>query len=273
MTVSRWTLTGADNQDILGDTHLPQGNPRGVVILSHGFKGYKDYGFMPYFAQRVADEGFIAHRFNFSHSGMTNNVATFERPDLFERDTWSKQIHDLLAVSEAAARGELPGDGLPQFWFGHSRGGVTTILAAAFGGEPTGIIPAASPDSACRYSDEQRDLMMKYGYLDSPSGRTGQNLRVGLEFLKEIEADPDAYDPRQRITRVSCPILVIHGDADSTVDVSAARNLTKAAGINAKCEIIEGASHTFNCPNPLEGEPPTATKQVADLMCEFISNS
>ena len=105
---NEWTLPGADGEAILGNAHRPDGEPVGVVIIAHGFKGYKDYGMFPRIAETMCDAGFIAHRFNFSHSGMTNTIETFERPDLFERDTWNKQVFDCRAVVAAINDGKLP---------------------------------------------------------------------------------------------------------------------------------------------------------------------
>ena len=73
-TSKTWTIPGADGEDILGDAHLPDGEPVGVALVAHGFKGYKDYGMFPRIAETMCDAGFIAHRFNFSHSGLTNNI-------------------------------------------------------------------------------------------------------------------------------------------------------------------------------------------------------
>lgn len=279
MSVTSWTISGADDQPIVGNAHLPADSPRGSVIISHGFKGYKDYGFVPYLARQIAAAGFIAHRYNFSHSGMTDNFATFEKPQLFERDTWGKQITDLLAVNSAIADNTLPGAGLPCTWFGHSRGGVTTILAAAKAYDenlpalPHAIIPASSPDTSCRLDVEQRDLMRKLGHLSSPSARTGQNLRIGLPWLDEIEANPDAFDPTIAIARVLCPSLIIHGSADATIPPEAAQRLAQAAGDRARCEIIDGGSHTFDCPNPLDDDAaaPPQTQRLAQLVTTFLS--
>ena len=94
-TVESWTIDGSDGEPIRGDVHAASiAPPRGVFLIAHGFKGYKDYGMFPVLAREFAAAGFIAHRFNFSHSGMTNNIATFERPDLFEKDTWNRQVYD-----------------------------------------------------------------------------------------------------------------------------------------------------------------------------------
>ena len=282
MSTTQWTLPGADGQLILGNTHVPDGSrgaaPAGVLIVAHGFKGYKDYGFFPYLAQSAADRGLIAHRFNFSHSGMTNRIETFERPDLFERDTWSKQSHDLLAVHAAVTRGQLAGQGLPIVWFGHSRGGVTAILAAArlysaaTPGAPAALITAAAPHQAgAGFDDQARALMRRQGYVESPSARTGQALRVGLGWLQEIEQDPAACDPVHAIRMIACPILLIHGEADPTVPVAAAQALAAAGGDSAQLETIPDAGHTFNCPNPLppDGAPPPETQTMVRRVCDF----
>lgn len=279
-----WSLPGSDGQPILGETHLPpvplatpetMGSAtaaRGVLLIAHGFKGYKDYGFFPALADAAAEAGLIAHRFNFSHSGMTERTATFERPELFERDTWGRQIEDLATVAHAAAHGDLAGSGqsLGQVWFGHSRGGVTTLLTAArvfapsFGGSydqwpnqppaPVGIVTAAAPDAAVSLDEDQRRIVREQGYLVSPSSRTGQDLRVGRAWLEEVEGMPDAFDVQAAAATLRCPLLILHGDEDRTVPVSAARNLAQAAGDRATLHIISGAGHTFNARNPLPGD-------------------
>jgi pimeloyl-ACP methyl ester carboxylesterase len=258
-----WTIDGADGQVIIGQAC-------GVLLIAHGFKGYKDYGFMPRLAADAAAAGLIAHRFNFSHSGMTDNIDTFERADLFERDTWSKQVFDLLAVHQAVRDGRLAGKGLPIVWFGHSRGGTTCILAAAQVGEGlAGIAPTSAPDSCCNFDERTIAIMKQDGFVVSPSGRTGQQLRVGRMWLDEIEADPDGHDPIKAIAKVRCPIQLVHGDEDPTVPVTAAHRLGAAAGGRAQALIVAGAQHTFNCANPLEGEPPMQTRVMIDAVCGF----
>jgi acetyl esterase/lipase len=243
-----------------------------VLLIAHGFKGYKDYGFVPRLADDAAACGLIAHRFNFSHSGMTDNIDTFERPDLFERDTWSKQVHDLLAVHRAVTHGKLAGEGLPIVWFGHSRGGTTCILAAAQAADPpAGIAPTSAPDYCCNLDEQTIAMIKQDGYAVSPSGRTGQQLRIGRQWLDEIEADPDGHDPVKAIAHVHCPILLTHGDEDPTVHVGAAHTLA-AANERATVHIVQGAQHVFNCPNPLQGEPPAQTREMIDAVCAFAKS-
>lgn len=283
-TVDRWTLAGSDGQTIYGNTHLPAGQPQAVLILCHGFKGYKDYGFFPRLAEAAADRGLIAHRFNFSHAGMTEQIETFAKPDLFQSDTWSRQIEDLQAVAGAIDSGQLAGQGLASVWFGHSRGGLTVLLTAgrAFSDpdgrmpRPTGVIAAASPAEPCSLTSKDRATLRKDGRLPSPSSRTGQTLYVGLPWLEEIEADPDAFDPKLAIARIACPVLLLHGAADATVGVAAAETLAKAAGEDrARRVVIDHAGHTFDCPNPLEpgADLPPATQRLFDEVLRFAVSS
>ncbi len=264
MGASDWSIPGADGEPIIGNTHRPGGGARGVVIVAHGFKGYKDYGMFPRIAQTMADEGFVAHRFNFSHSGMTDEIDRFARPDLFERDTWNKQVFDLRGVIAAVTAGKLAGQGLPYVLFGHSRGGAAALLFGGrhgAGGErgvpaPAGVVSASAPSGLDVLAEDQRQLLLEQGWLESPSSRTGQALRIGREFLLEQLRDPAGHDLLRLAARIACPVLIVHGRADVTVPDACALQLAAAMGERATLRLVEGADHVYNTPNPLpEGAP------------------
>ena len=270
--VTSWTIPGSDGQSIYGDTHWPQDEPIGALICCHGFKGYKDYGFFPILCSMAAARGLIALRFNFSHSGMTNKIETFERPDLFEQDRWGRQVEDLQAVYRHT---DLRAD-LPRVVFGHSRGGVTSTLFAGRGKPDflAGLITAAAPDYACKMDDLVRDQLRTEGRLLSPSGRTGQDLYVGLGWLEEIEQDPNWFDPVRAAANINCPMFVLHGDSDDTVPHTCASRLYEAATPNSELKIIPDANHVFNCPNPLADDTPfdmlpAATAHLIDSSLAF----
>ena len=256
--MSKFVIPGSNNQPIFGDIHRPKSRPTAVVLLAHGFKGYKDYGFFPRLAHKIAARGMVAVRFNFSHSGMTNNIDTFERPDLFEQDTWGKQIDDLFTVASHIA----DSFDLSQVWFGHA---ATEGRTPA----PNRIITAAAPDYGCNLDENVREILRRDGYLESPSGRTGQRLRIGRAWLDEIEADPDRFDPLKCISSLDCPVNICHGADDSTVSAAAAHRLSDAAKEHDGAVILAGAEHTFNCPNPHPAhEPgPPQTESMIDYVC------
>jgi dienelactone hydrolase len=261
-----WQIRGADSQTIFGTAYEPVDAPIGCAIVTHGFKGYKDFRMIPAFAAGLCRAGFVAHAFNFSHSGMTANSDTFERPDLFEVDTWSKQVFDIQCIVEAIARGQLAGAGLPYVFLGHSRGGVSAVLfagrqtAGAKLPKPAGIVTAGSPDFACGMSDREKEKLRRNGYVESPSARTGQVLRIGLQWLTEQEADPDAHSVLDNVGKIECPLLVVHGENDETVPVQCAVSIADAAA-DARLVIIKDCNHIFNAPNP----PPPDVHEIPEL--------
>lgn len=275
--VAAWTIEGANGQPIFGDAHAPKGDAVGVILIAHGFKGYKDYGMFPVLARTMADAGFIAHRFNFSHSGMTNDIDTFARPDLFEQDTWNKQVHDFRAVIDAVANGPLVGAGLPLVIFGHSRGGVSALLTAGrFADDASlpslaGVITAAAPSDCCSLPPEQREELLDVGYLVSPSSRTNQDLRVGRAFLQQQIDEPAAHDLLALAARIICPVLVVHGSDDPTVPPVCAEQISVAIGSHAERNVIGGANHVFNTPNPMpsNAEPSPQLAELLRLMVDF----
>lgn len=256
-----WTIEGFEHAPILGSVHTPQTEPIGVVVIVHGFLGYKDYGMFPRLARAMADAGFIAHRINLSHSGMTERTETFEKPELFERDTWAGQVHDINAVVEAIGAGELAGAGLPLVLLGHSRGGVSVILAAGQrcrAGEqplPAGVITLSAPDSTCNWDADLREEVLEQGFTVVKSNRTGQVLRIDARWLREQIDDPDGHDVLAHIGDISCPVLIVHGEADPTVSAGAAHHLVAASGGNARLVLVEGGDHVYQTPNP---DPPDA---------------
>ena len=283
LNIQSWELKGAEGKTIFGNTHVPQSKPIGTIVICHGFKGYKDYGFFPKLAETASSNGLLAHRFNFSHSGMTNNIEIFERPDLFESDTWNKQITDLSHVLNAIRDSIIEGHNLPLVIFGHSRGGVTSILATSrLKKEPTsslgqmisGVITAASPATGFWLNKDQIKTLKKQGRLLSPSSRTGQDLYIGLEMLTEMEHKPSAFDAIKAIQDITCPICIIHGNDDPTVPVSCAHKLAEAANLNTTRIIIPEANHVFNAPNPLplNQTPPPITQVFLDQAINFAKN-
>ena len=261
-----WKIRGAESQTIFGTAYRPHAAPVGCAIVAHGFKGYKDFRMIPPIATGLSQAGFVAHAFNFSHSGMSDNPDSFERPDLFQQDTWNKQVFDIVCILEAIASGELAGTGLPYVLVGHSRGGVSAILfagrqtAGSPVPRPAGVITAGTPDCACSLSESEKDQLRELGYLESPSARTGQRLRVGLPWLTEQEAAPDAHDVLANVAKIEAPILAIHGENDETVDLSNAESIAAAAK-NAWVARVKNCNHVLNTPNP----PPTDFRQVPEL--------
>jgi uncharacterized protein len=266
---STFQISGAEGEIIRGNVHLPSEDPGGLlptVLLLHGFKGYKDYGFFPSFAQQLADAGRVVLRFNFSHSGIDDDPATFGRPDLFERDSWSKQLADVKAVVAAAQAGALPhGERMDLARLGlvgHSRGGVVALLFAADAPDIRAVVSLSAPDSS-DMPEAQKQRLREQGYLVSPSSRTGQELRIGRDWVDDLDRNAARLDLLAAVSRLRVPLLIVHGGGDQTVPVSCARELAAAYPGDAELVTIDGAGHTFNTTNPFRGPTPAYQQMLA----------
>lgn len=266
--VLNWSLTGADEQLILGNTHLPRSTPRAAAIIVHGFLGYKDYGFLPTLADTLAHHGFAAHRFNLSCSGMTNDTNTFARPDLFARNTWNTQVEDIERVIHALDHKQLIGPGMPVVLIGHSRGGVASLLCAGRRAVAAmkpldALVTIAAPDTTNRVSDEQRRALDAQGFLEVTSNRTGQTLRIDRAFWDEQDQDPASHDLLTLAAKIPSPALVIHGSADQTVEPACAERIASVLP-HARLLLLEGGDHVLNTPNPFPiGAPPSLQLHTA----------
>ena len=267
MIVEPWAIEGSAGEVVRGDAHPATHHPaRAVALIVHGFKGYKDYGFIPILARELAGGSpVVAHRFNVSHSGLGDDPATFQRPDLFERDTWARQTHDIRAVMRAAHEGALPHTppGLPIVLIGHSRGGTACVLCAgrAFRDDepvkPAMVVTISAPERANTMGEDQRALLLDRGWIESPSARTGQALRVGRAWLQEQLDHPEDHDVPAMRGAIKCPMIAVLAQNDDVVPLEEALPEISRHDLAAPV-VVEGADHVWNTPNPADPDGPIA---------------
>ncbi len=275
---SEWELSGADGRPVLGVTDRCAEDARASVVLLHGHKGFYNYGCYPVLADRLRRAlPVCVHRYNASHSGMTRDESTFERPDLFSRDTWNKQVYDLRAVVRAARAGSLPGapEGAPVIAIGHSRGGTACLLSAGRAGDarekPDALVSMSAPSwCASDVEGKQREIA-ETGRLAWPSARTGQDLFGARGWLDEQLADPAAHDLLGLCRAIACPALVVHGADDPTIPVRCANEISAAIPY-AELAVIKGGDHVFNTAHPadMQAEPSVALAQMINSMVGFV---
>jgi pimeloyl-ACP methyl ester carboxylesterase len=134
------------------------------------------------------------------------------------------------------------------------------------------VVTAAAPADAGRLDPDAADRLRRDGRLASPSGRTGQTLHVGRDWLDQIEADPAGHDPLEAATNFPGRLLVVHGDADPTVPPLDLERYRRARP-DAEFALLPHANHVFNAPNPLppDDELPTPTAELFDRVLEFLT--
>lgn len=226
-------------------------HPRALVVVTHGFKGFKDWGFFPWLAQHLIRHRFAVCRFNMSRSGIGDDPETFGRLDLFAEDTYSIQLADLrAAVRHAQSR--FPE--LPTFLLGHSRGGGIALLGAREVPNLEGVVVWSPIAKADRWDDATKQQWRASGTLDVLNQRTMQVMRMSPAILDDYEAHSAELDILAAAEQLTVPLLVVHGGKDETVRPEEGR-LIASRGREASMVIIDGASHTYNAIHPLINVP------------------
>jgi uncharacterized protein len=258
MTLARWEIQPRDGSPVVrGDLRFLEGTePASAVVICHGFKGFKDWGFFPTLAREIALRGHAAVSFNFSHSGVGADGVDFSALHLFAENTHSRNVEEIHGIIAELAGGSLlrkPPTRLGLF--GHSRGGGEAVLAAAGNAQVDALVTWAAIASVERWSEEQIAAWRRGETVEITNARTGQKMPIAPGFLHDLETHRQELDILRAAERVTAPWLIVHGEADESVAVEDARRLHSGSGSRAELLLIADAGHTFSATHPLGGVP------------------
>ena len=260
-----FTLAGARGLGMLVDlTYDDQFKDAPLVIFSHGFKGFKDWGTHNLVANYFAENGYRYLKFNFSHNGTTvNSPVDFTDLNAFSENTFTMELEDLNTVIDFACSGPSMPRAKDVFLIGHSVGGGISIIKTA---EDKRVKKLATMASVSNFrnlwpknAEEQWRLQ---GIMYFPNSRTGQQMPVKSTFLDDLDRHPARLNIQARAAEITQPWLIFHGDKDQTVPLSHAEELA-AAQPRAELVVIKNGDHT------LGGSHPYAGKTLPDTLLEY----
>jgi alpha-beta hydrolase superfamily lysophospholipase len=258
-----FTLPSHEGLPIRGDIDAPP-DPSALVVIVHGFKGFKDWGFFPWLAEALCDAGYAAVRFNMSRSGIGEDPDTFDRLDLFAGDTYTTQLHDLHMVVAHAQRAY---PSLPTFLLGHSRGGGIALLGARGVRDVAGVVTWSAISRVDRWDDTTKKRWRTDGALYIENARTKQMMPLSTAMLDDVEGH--RFDIEAAAEALEVPLLVLHGGRDESVPVAEAQAIASRARDAAKV-VIGSAGHTYNAIHPLV-HVPFALNLAGVLTSRFIA--
>jgi uncharacterized protein len=262
------SLTNSGGFPFRVDIRLPE--ERGtcpVVIVCHGFKGFKDFAFFPYTSQKLCERGFAVVTMNFSGNGIGDDPVTFTELDKFAQNTIGQELDDVEAVLEGISTGGLlgaSGDSQRVGIMGHSRGGCTAIIKASLDSHLKCLVTWASPAAVGGYSETVLRQWKEQGRYNFVNARTKQDMFVNYAYVEDIQANRDRYSLDLAVSRLAIPYLIVHGTNDESVSLEAARRLHGYAKPGqAELALVEGGTHTFGTKHPFESSTP-ALEQAID---------
>ena len=251
-------LVNRHHDIIRGNLHLPerrQGAP--VVLLCHGFKGFKDWGFFPHAAQQFALHGFAAVRFNFSLNGVEEEEMEFTALDRFARNTVGRELDDLRDLVDAVDAGEVVPEDCDRgriMLVGHSLGGGVAVVHAAEDHRISSVATWAGVADFTRWGKKTRQMWKRTGRMEIENARTGQMMPMDVVMLEDLEANAARYDIPAAAGRLAQPLLVLHGEQDVSVPIEEGRRIIAAAEPSrSRLHALPGTDHTFGVRHPFEG--------------------
>ncbi len=266
--------TGSGDQIDLDLYSSDPEKPLPVVIIVHGFKGFKDWGFFPSAGEYFSTAGYHSVVFNFSHNGITPGNDIFNELDKFAKNTISLEKRELKEIIARVNLGEFCNLLGKIFIIGHSRGGGVVLLAASGVPDISAIAVWSSISHFDRYTERQKNLVAKQGFLEIPNSRTGQIMRMNSSFFDDLALNGrEGLSIEKALQKIEQPILAVHGDIDGTVPVS------EAFEINKQCKhpasevfIVPKADHTFKMVHPAT-ELTIQFMQVLEKTQSFFSSN
>ncbi len=271
-------LQSRHHRPFLTDVYYRQNGARKpIVIFSHGFKGFKDWGAFDLVAEQFADAGFVFVKFNFSHNGTTiDHPVDFVDLEAFGNDNISIELDDLGVVMDWVCSDNFPlskeeynRDEI--YLTGHSRGGGIAILKAAEDDRVKKLCTWGSINELGKYwAQEEMDKIKKEGVIFIPNSRTNQMMPIKWQMYEDYFTNRDRLFIPDAVRKLSIPFLIIHGAKDETVPVASATEMqhwNKAAELL----IIENGNHNFGGKHPWDSEElPKDLERVVEDTVKFF---
>ncbi|MCX8054962.1 MAG: alpha/beta hydrolase [Ignavibacteria bacterium] len=247
-----------------------------LFLFLHGFKAFRNWGFYPYLCEKVAENDIISVRFDFSLSAVVDGERLIYNSELFAQNTVSKEVQDVQDFLEALEKQEIPID--YNNWngeivlCGHSRGAAIAILTANLSPRIKKLVLLSPIATFDRYSDRQKDLWRRNGYVEFKLVHSQQKLRLNYSYLEDILLNADKFNLPKAIANVEQPILIIHGKQDLTVTPKEAYELAHSVKNKEKFRflLLDKAGHGFNSAHPFDGTNQVLEKLIVEVV-NFIN--
>lgn len=263
-------IIGSAKKPILIDTtYQKNSKPEKVVVFSHGFKGFKDWGPFNKIAETFAENDFVFVKFNFSHNGTTiDDAVNFVDLEAFGNNNFCKELDDLGFVLDWVEEHFIDAN---IFLFGHSRGGGISMLKSGEDSRIKKVVSWASPsDFSNRMPEEKIAVWKEKKVVFVYNSRTKQNMPMYYQFFENCKANNERITIKSVVEKLKIPQLIIHGGDDPTVKIAEAENI-KNWNNDAELHIIKNADHVLGGFHPYDlDEYPDHLQEAIDFTIMFL---
>ena len=259
-----------------GDLHYAGHTSCPILLIIHGFRGSKNWGFFPTIAEEFAQNGSIVLTWNMSLSGYSDNAQYIDQPENFARNTITQEVVDTQSIIDSILQDDriISGD-IRSHWngdihvLGHSRGGGIGILISAENPSIKKLALWNTISRFGRFTERQKKLWSETGTFPIDETEDGKVIAMNYTYISDLEFHSDEYSPLRAITEVSADILIVHAEQDMTVPIREAYALQEKSH-SAHMHSIPQAGHIFGCTHPFT-EMTSSLRDAIDTTTAFFS--
>ncbi len=217
---------------LVGYLFKPLMKTRSAVIFCHGFTGYKEQ--FKFWARYFSLRGFITLAFDFTGNGHSDGF--------FTEGTISQQVSDVnSAVYFLKKNYGVEKVGI----VGHSMGATVAMLAASKSSDINCLVvlaPVAELEGKPykEFANYMADVLDSKGLCDIVDCKRMRSLE--MNFFYDIKK----HDVLKSIKNIKAPLLVIHGDSDTIIDIKEGKKVYDTARVKEKqFHQLKGVDHYF----------------------------
>lgn len=238
----------------------PEGDgPFPVVLLFHGFTGYKEDAGLVDIAEKLAQNGIVSVRFTSAGFGDSEG-------DLIHDNRFSNHRTDADDVYRYAA--SLPYVDISRCGvYGHSMGGKLTVLFCS-DHKAVKALCAESAPVTFRGTEYERvlDDWKAKGYFEKVSSRDKKTIRIPYDYV--IDVDSSHNDVLEAARNLRTPqALVMAGDLDTEVPWQQSKRIFDALMCPKEFVVLPGIPHKYSREKDLI---PRVTQPVVQFFASYL---
>ena len=195
-----------------------------VVVCSHGFTGNKvGYNHLTvHLASYLEKRGYAVVRFDFLGSGDSDGT--------FVADTFVSGWREDLTNVLAWVKGQAEWEGSPIFLYGHSLGGLVTLLHPADARIAGRMLFAPVTKAIENFRDVilGPELWSKALQGETIANFFEKAFSLGPQFVQDLVKNQ--YQPIPIAAALATPLLIVHGTEDVVVPLAGSQELYEAYG-------------------------------------------
>jgi alpha/beta superfamily hydrolase len=233
-----------------GVLHHPNNkDAQGAAILCHGMESNKESQKLVMIGEALSQRGILTLRFDFSYVG--------ESSGKFEDLTHAGEVEDLRA---AYALVQTRRGGKTAI-LGSSMGGTVALLFAAEEANVAAVVTISAPIHPERFPKRKLTIEQFQQWRDR-----GFIIYNGKRFNVSLLHDLEKLNVPEATKKITCPVLILHGEADAVVPVEEAYDLYGYLPNSKKLIVLKGADHRLSDPASMA----QAVTQAIDWLCQHV---